>query len=301
MRRKEVWPGAGAAGEAVGSSDLAARGNDVTGALWSAEILRRHPEEVRAAHRDFFEAGAMVATTCSYLVTFDGLRAAGGTDAETELLLRTSVQLARGAAPEGGLVFASVGPYGAGPGAGTEYDGAYGLTTAELARWHRPRLEILADSGADVLLAETIPSMREVDALITELDRIGAAAILSVTATGNRLPDGTDIREVATRVAGSPAIVSIGVNCCSGDTALAAIRALRSVTTLPLIAYPNSGESWDRVARQWHAADSVTNPVAAAPKLLQAGAQLIGGCCRVSPSDIQQIAALLRPAAKPLS
>jgi homocysteine S-methyltransferase len=143
--------------------------------------------------------------------------------------------------------------------------------------------------------------MREVDALITELDRIGAAAILSVTATGNRLPDGTDIREVATRVAGSPAIVSIGVNCCSGDTALAAIRALRSVTTLPLIAYPNSGESWDRVARQWHAADSVTNPVAAAPKLLQAGAQLIGGCCRVSPSDIQQIAALLRPAAKPLS
>lgn len=190
---------------------------------------------------------------------------------------------------------------GAGPGAGTEYDGAYGLTTAELARWHRPRLEILADSGADVLLAETIPSMREVDALITELDRIGAAAILSVTATGNRLPDGTDIREVATRVAGSPAIVSIGVNCCSGDTALAAIRALRSVTTLPLIAYPNSGESWDRVARQWHAADSVTNPVAAAPQLLQAGAQLIGGCCRVSPSDIQQIAALLRPAAKPLS
>lgn len=269
---------------------LAARGNDVTGALWSAQILREHPEEVRAAHRDFFEAGAMVATTCSYQVTFDGIRAAGGTDAETESLLRASVQLAREAAPEGGLVFASVGPYGAGPGRGTEYDGDYGLSASQLAQWHRRRLEILADCGADALLAETIPSMVEVDALASELARLAVPSILSVTSAGDHLPDGTDIREVAARVAEVPAIVAIGVNCCSGDSALVAIRALRSVTQLPLIAYPNSGESWDHASRQWGASARTVSAVDAAPLLRQAGAQLIGGCCRVTPADIRQIA-----------
>lgn len=279
---------------------LAARGNDVTGALWSAQILRDHPDEVRAAHRDFFDAGAMVATTCSYQVTFDGIRAAGGTDAETESLLRTSVHLARQAAPKGELVFASVGPYGASPGQGTEYDGDYGLTTAELARWHRPRLEILADAGTDALLAETIPSIREIEALASELDRVATPSILSVTATGDHLPDGTDIRDLAACVSGVSSIVAIGVNCCSGDTALAAIRVLREASDLPLIAYPNSGESWDHAARAWRPADASLGPVEVAPRLFEAGARLIGGCCRVTPSDIRQIATALRPAAAQL-
>ncbi|WP_297851506.1 homocysteine S-methyltransferase family protein [uncultured Corynebacterium sp.] len=93
---------------------LADRGNDVTGALWSAEILRNDPDEVQRAHEDFYRAGADVATTCSYQVTFDAL----GNEAEE--LLRHSVDLARKAAEvvsaEQGndrplYVAASVGPY----------------------------------------------------------------------------------------------------------------------------------------------------------------------------------------------
>lgn len=60
---------------------LADRGNDVTGVLWSAEILRNDPDEVQRAHEDFYRAAADVATTCSYQVTFDAL----GNEAE-ELL-----------------------------------------------------------------------------------------------------------------------------------------------------------------------------------------------------------------------
>lgn len=56
---------------------LAARGNDISGELWSAAILNEHPDEVRAAHEDFFNAGAQVATTCSYQVTLMGLRRLG--------------------------------------------------------------------------------------------------------------------------------------------------------------------------------------------------------------------------------
>ncbi|MEJ6548861.1 homocysteine S-methyltransferase [Corynebacterium sp. USCH3] len=279
---------------------LADRGNDITGSLWSAQILREDPDEVVAAHRDFFAAGADVATTCSYEVTADGLLAAGVAASEvddlTESLLRRSVRSAVDAAQQAGVdavIAASVGPYGAGPGQGTEYDGDYGLTTAELAAWHRRRIDVLADTEADVLLAETVPSIREVEALAGELDRAGVPALLSVTVVpGSRglLSDGTDLREVAAIAAASSAIRAVGVNCGSVGDVLAGVRRLAECTDLPLLAYPNSGERWDHVNRVWvpretagpGLIDSVTD-------FLDAGVHLLGGCCRVTPREITAV------------
>ncbi|MGO1590784.1 MAG: homocysteine S-methyltransferase [Ancrocorticia sp.] len=275
---------------------LAARGNDITGALWSATILRNNPSEVRAAHEDFFRAGADVATTCSYQVTFDGLEQAGATEAQTEELLRESVRVAREAAdltpPVGRkrLVAASIGPYGAGPGPGTEYDGQYGLTVTQLQKWHRRRIQVLAKSQPDFLLAETIPSILEVEALAKELEKIPLPAILSVTVADGQLRDGTPLAEVAQIAVNTPSIRAIGVNCCSAADALAALRALRPVTNLPFAAYPNSGEEWDHEARAWTGAAGPSSIADSVPALVNAGARLIGGCCRVSPHDIATMA-----------
>jgi len=104
-------------------------------------------------HRAFFEAGADVATTASYQASFSGFLAEGIGHDETVRLLRRSVELARSAVPDGRRcrVAASVGPYGAALADGSEYRGRYGLSVAELAEWHRPRLEVLASAGPDVL------------------------------------------------------------------------------------------------------------------------------------------------------
>ena len=59
---------------------LEARGHDLSDDLWSARLLVDQPGEVVAAHADFFAAGAQVATTASYQVSFDGF-AAHGVDA----------------------------------------------------------------------------------------------------------------------------------------------------------------------------------------------------------------------------
>ncbi|GAA1726815.1 homocysteine S-methyltransferase [Brachybacterium phenoliresistens] len=299
---------------------LADRGLDVTGELWSAQILRERPEEVRAAHADFFAAGAQVATSCSYQVTADGLARAGAAPAELEQLLRASVDLARqaadapaaagtdgdaraegsrgdgdpGAAPavRGSalrLVAASIGPYGAGPGAGTEYDGAYGLSARELAAWHRPRLEILADTAADVLLAETVPSIREVEALAGELEGLRVPAMLSMTVREGALGDGTDLREAARVLRGS-SLVAVGVNCCPVPDAVAALRILAEELDVPLLAYPNSGEVWDQVHRRWLPGEPGADLPGAVPQLAAAGARLIGGCCRVGPAQIARVA-----------
>lgn len=273
---------------------LAARGNDVTDALWSARILRDNPDEVRAAHTDFFRAGADVATTCSYQVTFDGLRLAGGTDSEAERLLRRSVQVAREAADEVGggqrWIAASIGPYGAGPGRGTEYDGAYGLSVDELATWHRRRIEILADTEADFLLVETVPSIREVEALARELAGVEMPAVLSLTVADGRLRDGTEIGEAVAIVRDNATIRVLGVNCCRAADALVALRAVREVSDIPTAVYPNSGEAWDHDARRWRGSEDARPLADVVPDYVAAGARMIGGCCRVSPDDIRDVA-----------
>lgn len=276
---------------------LADRGNDVSDSLWSARILRDNPDEVRTAHEDFFRAGAHVASTCSYQVTFDGLAQSGVSCKEIEELLRTSVDLAREAAeavPSAGdephLVAASIGPYGAGPGQGTEYDGAYGLTAPELAAWHRPRLEILANTDADFLLAETVPSILEIEALALEFARFTKPAILSITVAHGKLRDGSSLEDVAAIVRGTQ-LAGLGINCCSTADALTALHILAPLSALPFAVYPNSGEEWDHVGRRWTGAPEEALLTDSIPSLVEAGARLVGGCCRVTPRDIATIAA----------
>ena len=59
----------------------------------------------------------------------------------------------------------------------------------------------------------------------------------------------------------------------------------------PVVVYPNSGETWDAVGRRW------TGPAGISPDdvpaWVEAGARLVGGCCRVRPTDIAAIAAVV--------
>ena len=54
------------------STELEARGHDVSSALWSARLLRDDPGAIVAAHAAFAAAGAQVATTASYQATVEG-------------------------------------------------------------------------------------------------------------------------------------------------------------------------------------------------------------------------------------
>ena len=156
------------------ATELEAAGHDLSGTLWSGRLLLESPEAVTAAHARFFAAGARVATTASYQLSYDGLAAVGVERDAADGLLRRSVEVAASARasaadPEGCWVAASVGPYGAALADGSEYRGDYGLTVDQLRAWHRPRLAVLATAGADVLAMETIPCLAEVEALLAEV------------------------------------------------------------------------------------------------------------------------------------
>jgi homocysteine S-methyltransferase len=274
------------------ATELEARGHDLSDDLWSARLLVDAPEEIVAVHCAFFRAGASIATTASYQASFDGFAERGISRGETVRLLRRSVELARQARDEVaglGWVAASVGPYGAALAHGEEYVGRYGLSISQLSDWHRPRLEILADAGADVLALETVPDVDEAEALVGLVHELGVPAWLSYTIAGTTTRAGQPLADAFAVAAEVPEIVAVGVNCCSPDDVHAAVKMASEATGKPVIVYPNSGEEWDGERRTWIGASGWSADLAS--RWAAAGARVIGGCCRVRPDDISALAA----------
>ncbi len=277
------------------ATELEAQGEDLSSALWSARLLTDDPDAIYRAHRAFFEAGAEVATTSSYQVSAQGFAPLGLTTADVTELLRRSVTLAararEDAAPGPAWIAASVGPYGAVLADGSEYRGDYGIGVAELREFHRPRLNALAAAGADVLAVETIPCLAEIEALALELELLDVPAWMSLTCAHGTTRAGEPLAEAFAIAAAPPAVFAVGVNCTDPAEVGALLHAAAGVTDKALVAYPNSGETWDAAARGWigdsrFTADQVDGWVGA-------GARLVGGCCRVSPADVHAVSALL--------
>lgn len=273
------------------ATQLEARGHDLSSALWSARLLAEDPQEIQAAHADFFAAGAQVAITASYQVSFEAMAAIQLDAAATQRLLALSVELARRSAGEGRWVAASVGPYGASLAGGQEYVGDYGLSIDELRIWHRPRLATLIEAEPDVLALETIPCLAEVEALLAEVSGSGMPAWLSLTSYGSQTRRHEPLAEAFAMAAEVAEIIAVGVNCCS-TTGLESVIALAAESgTKPVVVYPNSGEGWDGEARNW-SGEPVFQP-AQVSEWVNAGAGLVGGCCRVTPRHIAEMAAIL--------
>jgi homocysteine S-methyltransferase len=284
------------------SNQLESAGHDLSDELWSARLLAERPEAITEAHLAYYRAGASVAITSSYQATFEGFARRGTGREEAAGLLRLSVELAREAARQahaGGVTrplwtAASVGPYGAMLADGSEYRGRYGLSVDELERFHRPRLEVLADAGPDVLALETVPDADEAAALLRAVRGLGVPAWLSYTVDGVRTRAGQPLEEAFGLAAEADEVIAVGVNCCAPGDVDRAVEIAARVTGKPVVVYPNSGEAWDAEARAWTGRASFTSEQVRGWRA--AGARLVGGCCRVGPEAVTSIARALTAA-----
>lgn len=283
------------------ATELEARGCNLADSLWSAKVLMEDPELIRDVHLDYFRAGAQVAITASYQATPEGFAARGLDEAHSRALISKSVELARKAReaylaenPQAGtrLVAGSVGPYGAFLADGSEYRGDYVRSAEVFTAFHRSRVEALLDAGADLLACETLPSFAEIKALADLLTTYPRArAWFSFTLRDSEhLSDGTPLREVVSVLATYPQVIALGINCIALEKTTRALQHLQSLTALPLVVYPNSGEHYDAVSKTWHHHGEACETLAGyLPQWLAAGAKLIGGCCRTTPKDIADL------------
>ena len=289
------------------ATELENRGESLNDPLWSAKILLADPAKIADVHYSYFEAGADVAITASYQATFPGLEATGLSHQRAEEVISRSVAVAiearerfwsKPSSREGRLrplVAASIGPYGAFLHDGSEYRGNYGVSHAALKDFHRERLQVLADSGTDLLACETIPSLIEAEGLIDLLRDIpGMPAWISFTCKDDsHISDGSLFADAVSIAAQSPSVVAVGLNCTPPSLVNTLLEKARAVTDKPLIAYPNSGELYDIATCGWLGSKEAVGLEQGALGWYERGARLIGGCCRTTPKTIRGIRAAL--------
>lgn len=292
------------------STALAELGLDLDHPLWTARALldpapdAEHP--VTAAHLAFLRAGARVLITSSYQASRHGLRAAGAPDdatadrllARTTALARAAVARFAGERPDVAAtvrVGASVGPYGAVLADGSEYRGNYAVDHTDLVAFHRERLAVLAASGPDLLVVETLPGPFEALAIAdasSQLSRPLPAWVSFTFADAAHTADGSPLDEAADAAARVPDVEAVGVNCTAPHHVAAIVHRLHERTGLPVVAYPNLGQRWDPATNEWrgHDADWPPDDVAS---WAASGARWIGGCCGVGPAGVSALSRAL--------
>lgn len=282
---------------------LEGRGHTLGSALWSAQLLMEDPEAIREVHLAYLHAGADCITSSSYQASFEGFADVGLTEEEAASVLRRSSHIALSARDEfmrgigsgtgrpAPLVAASVGPYGAYLADGSEYNGRYGINTATLAGFHRRRLGVLATTGVDVIACETIPRLDEVEILLDILEEHPSTfAWVSVSCRdGQSLSDGSSFEHVVRLCSGRPQVAAVGVNCTEPRYLAELMARASEITDLPLIAYPNSGESYDAENKDWVGRAAGAEWLSAVCDSLRAGACVVGGCCRIGPESIEEL------------
>ncbi|EXB51134.1 Homocysteine S-methyltransferase 3 [Morus notabilis] len=303
------------------ATELERHGADLNDPLWSAKCLVSSPHLIRRVHLDYLDAGANIIISGSYQATIQGFEAKGFSREEAEALLKKSVELAYEAREiyydrcakdswdfvESGrstrrpiLVAASVGSYGAYLADGSEYSGNYGdaVTLEKLKDFHRRRVQILANSGADLIAFETTPNKLEAKAYaeLLEEEGIDIPAWFSFTSKdGINVVSGDSILECASIADSCKQVVAVGINCTPPRFIHSLVSSIRKVSSKPVVIYPNSGETYDAVSKQWIRSNGVVDEdfVSYVEKWQEAGASLFGGCCRTTPNTIRAISKAL--------
>lgn len=280
------------------ATELERRGCNISGPLWSARALDEAPEVIRQVHLDYLRAGADCISTASYQVSAKGYAELGRPPAYAADAIRRSVEIAEAARAEyarvssqSALIAVSLGPYGAVLHNGAEFHGRYEISFAELVAFHADRLAVAAETNADLIALETVPSLEEARAVLEALSLFPAMrAWMSFTCRDEQhVAHGEGVSDCAALLDGCKQVVAFGINCTHPQSVGRLIQTAKSATSKPIFVYPNSGEIWDAASRQWTGKSNPAEYGSLAAEWFRAGAQAVGGCCRTGPKHIRAV------------
>ncbi len=290
------------------ATELEKRGANLNHALWSAKLLIENPALIKQVHLDYLHAGADIISTATYQASFEGFAKEGYTKKQTEDLMQLSLSIAKEAIDEFlktvpsanrqvPLVAASIGPYGAALANGSEYRGDYNVSIERLMNFHKDRLDLLAKSNADILAFETIPCLEEalaIKELLKKYPKRQAWVSFSCKDEAH-LCSGALFAEAIEILNESPNIIGVGVNCTAPAYIESLIKIAMPITNKYIVVYPNKGEVYNSDTKTWGQGANCALPFLDNAKIWKAaGAKIIGGCCRTSPADINELKNFLR-------
>jgi methionine synthase / methylenetetrahydrofolate reductase (NADH) len=256
------------------------------------ELVATHPELVGAAHREYLEAGAELIETLSFGANRRRF-AAWGLGGRAGELNRRAAQLARTAREVSGrdaLVGGSVGPLG------PPARGGPAIPESDARSAFREQIEGLLEGGVDAIVLETFSDLGSLLIAVDEARRASDIPVIASLTFGEELvlSDGSGPAAAAGALARVGAD-AIGVNCGAGPTpCLAALEEMgdagpdapaRSIM-------PNAGLS-QRLEGRFVFAATPEYFGTVTPRLLAAGARIVGGCCGTTPEHVAAMRAAL--------
>lgn len=285
------------------ATELEKRGFNLNDRLWSAKIIAEAPEAVRDVHLSYLKSGADCIITSSYQATVPGFISAGYSLKEAIRLIGDSVRIAkdavkffndslpdRGKRPEP-FIAASAGCYGAYLANGSEYRGDYHLEFEGYKKFHRERVDILAEAGADVIAFETFPSMEEAAAVAELMDDYSSILYWIVFTVKDSLSTshGDNFSECINLLSGKGNAIAAGINCSPPELISPILDSIKSALKNIFVVYPNSGEHYYTDCSCWEDDPTVSDFRKLSEEWYSRGARMIGGCCRTGPDDIAKI------------
>ncbi len=245
------------------------------------------PEKVQALHRAFVNAGSDIILTCTFNGTRVRLRESKYAERSREINERAA-KLARTVANErpGVFVAGSLGPIG------KLLEPLGELSHDECAQNFAEQATGLTDGGVDFLLLETQFALEEALAAVEGIQRVSALPLIVSFSydQGTRTMMGLRPSQVVQAIA-PLGVVAIGANCGKAPALMEEIikEYVAQNSGLPIWAKPNAGLPHLIGDREVY--DATPEIMAEfAVKYLQAGAQIVGGCCGNTPAHIAAIA-----------
>jgi 5-methyltetrahydrofolate--homocysteine methyltransferase len=255
---------------------------------WNVE----RPEVVQEIHKSYFDAGSDAVLTNSFGGSAIKL-ASHGREKECCELNKAAATIANQVKPPGCFVGGSLGPTGKflqpqGEFSEAQFEAAF----AEQARG-------LADGQVDFLLIETQYDLRE--ALCALRGARGVTDIpVFVTMTYNRVPRGffTMMGNSAGQCLETlerEGVPVLGANCTLDSADMAdLVKDMRGKTGLPLIAQANAGKPSLSVKGEVSYSQGLEDYLLYVPRIIESGANIIGGCCGTDPEYIRRMAAIVK-------
>ena len=294
--------------------------NTMNHPLWSCAAVQSDPDVVVDVHVDFLNAGANLIGTNTYQISAELARKHLKFDDPVlgpHLLIESAADLTRKAINKAGkfgksaLVLGSIGPYGACLADGSEYTGSYIKSEAEsrkmLKEWHTDRIKRLHTNGVTMFAVETMPSVIEALAVLDVLEDIpGTRCWLSFQcqAGGMMTAKGEPLDEVFMTLVQHPVFRSkvhaVGANCVHPRDVETILKQFNksnhwsnfpevlNYQKVPYVVYPNRS-SWDPENKVFLNDIPIDFILERIKQWLVLGANVIGGCCCVSPDDISKI------------
>ena len=246
------------------------------------EVVLTHPEVVSQIHREYLEAGADAFETNTFGANRFRL-AEFGLEKQAGMMNRRGAQLAREARDVAGreaLVTGSIGPLG--PALRIADRPHPGLARAA----YREQVEGLLEGGVDLFMCETFGDLASLLAAVEEIQRACDLPVIAQLTFGEDLllADGTTPESAAATLA-EAGVDAIGVNCGAGPLACleALVRTGPPTATIARSILPNAGLPQRVDGRLVYSAEPEYFGEMV-PRMLAAGATIVGGCCGTGPA-----------------